>query len=61
MLGYHNIQAKLDKIKKIPNKPKKHKTFVPIKKNTIRDIKFQELKTNIEQRNKDAENAEREK
>ena len=61
MLGYHNIQHKLDKIKKIPNKPKKPKTFVPKKKNTIRDIKFQELKTNIEQRNKDAENAEREK
>ena len=61
MLGYHNIQDKLDKIKKIPNQPKKRKTSVHKKKNTIRDIKFQELKTNIEKRNKDAESAEREK
>ena len=59
MLGYHNIQDKLDKIKSI-NKPKKRKTLVCKKKESIRDKKFQEIKTNIENRDKDAENAVRE-
>ena len=48
-------KCKLDKIKNL-DKPKKRKTFVLKNKETIGDIKFEEIKSNIENRDIDAEN-----